>query len=203
MVNDGSMDKTAQILKNIARDEKKIKIVSYRQNKGKGYAVAKGVSQSIGKLVLFADLDHSVPIETVENLFPFFENNHQVVIGSRRVKGAKLLKRQKFIREFLGRCFTLIVRVLIDANIKDATCGFKMFDGKIAKKLFKKQKVFRWAFDAELLYICKKNHIDVVQAPVTWRDVSGSKVSLKKDVLSSLLGLISIRIYGYKNSYYF
>ncbi len=192
-VNDGSRDNTLNLLNKTAKDKKNIRIISYNQNRGKGYAIIRGIKNAKGEIILFTDLDHSVPIETVKNFFPYFEKGYLVVIGSRRVKGAKIAVHQKPLREFLGRGFTAIVNFFIYWGIADATCGFKAFENKIAQKIFAKITVYDWAFDAEILYICKKNKIKIAQAPVIWSDVQGSKVSLKKDILRSFGGILKIR----------
>lgn len=200
-VNDGSKDKTLSLLRKLSRNKKNIKLISYKDNKGKGSAITKGIQEAQGDIVLFTDIDHSVEIKTIETFFDYFNKGYQSVIGSRRVPGAKLVKRQTYFREFLGRGFTLLVRIFIDFKIKDATCGFKAFENKTAKKIFKKLKVSGWAFDAEILFLCKKYKVKYTQAPVAWKDVKGTKVSLKRDILGSLIGLLQIRANELLGSY--
>lgn len=200
-VNDGSRDNTLKLLEDLVKGKPQVKIVSYSDNHGKGYAICQGIEKAQGEYILFTDLDHSVPIQTAENFFPYFEKGYPVVIGSRRVKGAKIAVHQKPLREFLGRGFTAIVNMFIYWGVADATCGFKAFENSVAKKIFSKITVYDWAFDAEILYICKKNSIKLAQAPVTWSDVRGSKVSLKKDILRSFRGILKIRINDLKGKY--
>lgn len=200
LVDDGSKDKTLNLMNTAAKKNKNIKIISYSANKGKGLAISKGVLAASGEIILFSDLDHSVDISTVNSFFKYF-TNADVVIGSRRLKNSKLLKRQKPLREFLGKGFTLLVRILIDWKIKDATCGFKAFKKEAAKKLFRKISIYGWAFDAEILFLCKKYRMKVAQAPVEWTDVKGSKVSVTKDIVSSLCGLLQIRLNDFNNKY--
>ncbi len=200
-VNDGSKDKTISLIKQLKKRNNNIKIVTYAKNHGKGYAIVQGVNKAKGQIIIFSDLDHSVSIDTIESFFKYFQKGFQIVIGSRRVKGAKFLKRQPPIRELLGRGFTLLVRVLIDFKIKDATCGFKAFKLNIAKNSFNKIKIYDWAFDAEILFLCKKYNYKLAQAPVAWRDAKGTKVSIGKDILRSLGGLIKIRINDLQKKY--
>lgn len=200
-VNDGSSDKTQNLMKNVARQNKNVNVLSYLKNRGKGYAIAQGVKKAQGKYILFSDLDHSVSVDTIKKFYKYFESGYLVVIGSRRVKGAKFIKRQKPFREFLGRGFTLLVRLLIDWQIKDATCGFKAFESKIAKKIFDKITIYDWAFDAELIFLCKKYHIKYAQVPVFWGDRRGSKVSLTRDVARSFFGILKIRLNDLQNKY--
>lgn len=201
LVNDGSKDNTLQQMTNASKRNKNIKIVSYRNNNGKGYAVVQGVKHAKGQIILFSDLDHSVPISTIESFFECFKKGFDVVIGSRRVAGSKFVKKQNPLRENLGRGFTLLVRIFVDWPIKDATCGFKAFTAQAAKKIFSSISIYGWAFDAELLFLCKKYGYTYAQAPVTWQDVKGSKVSLTKDIASSMLGLVKIRINDLKKKY--
>ena len=127
VVNDGSTDSTLKVVKNVAKAKRNIKIISYEKNRGKGYAICQGVKNSVGEYILFSDIDHSVPIQTIETFFNYFHKSLPVIIGSRRVSGAVIKKHQSFIRETLGRGFTSIVQLIIDPQIKDATCGFKAF----------------------------------------------------------------------------
>lgn len=200
-VDDGSKDQTLALMKSKSKDLKNIKIISYTKNRGKGYAIVQGVKNAKGKYVLFCDLDHSVPVQTIDSFFQFFKKDHPVVIGSRRVKRSKLIVRQHPLREFLGRGFTLLVNILICRGVKDATCGFKAFENSAARKIFNKITIYGWAFDAEILYICKKLDIKFAQAPVNWTDIKGSKVSLKKDIIQSLFGLVKIRINNFRGIY--
>lgn len=192
-VNDGSRDDTLNLLNKTVKGKTNIRIISYDQNRGKGYAIVQGIKNAKGEIILFTDLDHSVPIETIESFFPYFTNGQRIVIGSRRVAGAKIVVHQKPLREFLGRGFTTLVNVIVCRGIADATCGFKAFENKTAQEIFSKITIYDWAFDAEILYICKKNKITIAQAPVTWSDARGSKVSLRKDVWRSLQGILKIR----------
>ena len=201
LVNDGSCDKTLQLMQKVARARPQIKVLTHSPNRGKGFAIVVGVRASKGQYILFTDIDHSVPIETIETFYDYFDNGYSVVIGSRRVYGAKIMIRQNLLRESMGRVFTLLVRFFINWEIRDATCGFKAFERKVAKKLFQKLLIYDWAFDAEILYLCKKYQIKLAQAPVRWSDVRGTKVSLKRDVLRSFVGLLKIQLNDFQKLY--
>lgn len=201
LVNDGSSDNTENLMQIFAKRDKRIRIVSYKKNHGKGYAISQGVKLATGNIILFSDLDHSVPINSINTFFRYFEKGYSAVIGSRRIKGSKFIKKQPLIREMLGIGFSTLVRLIIDFRIKDTTCGFKAFEKSVAHKLFRKITVYRWAFDAELIFLCKKYKINLTQAPVAWKDVRGSKVSLKKDIADSFVGLLKIRLYDLQGKY--
>lgn len=200
-VNDGSNDKTLGLMRDYGKKDKRIKVITYHKNHGKGYAVVQGVKITKGDYILFTDIDHSVPISTINSFFLSFNEGTSVVIGSRRVRGAKILARQPKIRELLGQGFTILVRILIDFKVRDATCGFKVFKKDLAKELFPKITIYDWAFDAEVLFLCKKMKEKYIQAPVSWSEVRGSQVRLKKDVIRSLAGLVRIRFNNFKGAY--
>jgi len=193
LVNDGSADNTLKLMNKAKFKNHNIEVVSYIQNEGKGYALKKGIEKAEGKFILFSDIDYSVPIQTIGQFLPYFNKGYEIVIGSRRVKGAQFVRRQNAFREFLGKGFTLLVRLLVDPKIKDATCGFKVFKKDVAKKVFKKMAIYNWSFDAEILFLCKKYGYKVAQVPVKWKNDPGTKVSLKRDVISSLLGILKIQ----------
>ncbi len=201
LVDDGSSDNTLGLIRAAAKKNKNINVISYKKNKGKGYAIVQGVKLAKGKYILFSDVDHSVPISTIGTFYKYFDEGYDAVIGSRRVKGSKLIIKQNPIRENLGRGFTLLVRLFIDWPIQDATCGFKAFTNKSAKKLFSAISIYNWAFDAELLFLCKRYGYRYKQAPVEWQDVRGSKVSLTRDIIGSFLGLVKIRINDFEKKY--
>ncbi len=194
LVNDGSKDETLKLMEEMSRKNENVKVISYKINKGKGHAIKVGVKKARGDIILFSDLDHSVPISTIESFFKYFNNGYQVVVGSRRVEGSKFIRKQNFLRENLGRGFTLLVRIFVDWKIKDATCGFKAFTNEAAKRIFSSVSIYGWAFDAEILFLCKKYGYKYAQAPVSWQDVKGSKVSIGKDIFGSFFGLVKIRI---------
>lgn len=194
LVNDGSVDNTVNLIRKYTKDISNLKVITYSQNRGKGYAIVQGIKKATGQTILFTDLDHSVPINTIEQFFNYFDKGFDIVIGSRRVIGANILVHQPPLREFLGRCFTVLVNLFIGWGITDATCGFKAFKYNMAKRLFTKITIYDWAFDAEILFLTKKLNFKIAQVPVIWSDVKGTKVSLLQDIVKSLVGLFKIRL---------
>ncbi len=192
-VNDGSTDKTAQTVEKMTAGRKQMRLVSYQRNQGKGYAIRKGIQKARMPLVLFTDIDFSTPISELELLYPFIKNGADVVIGTRKVKGARISKRQAKLREWLGKQFTNVTNFWLGLDISDFTCGFKLFKTPVAKKLFTKQQVRRWGFDAEILYVAHRAKHQIVEVPVQWHNDERTKVSLVKDIVRSLSDLITIR----------
>jgi dolichyl-phosphate beta-glucosyltransferase len=193
VVDDGSTDNTLDMLKSL-KDEGAFKIISYKKNRGKGYAVKTGMLAAVGKFRLFMDIDLSTPLVEMEK-FSKFVNQYDLVIGTRKMKGAKVLVHQPFIRENLGKFFTLLSQLILNVWVSDFTCGFKCFSEKAARQIFQKTKIFRWGFDSETLFLAKKYGFEIKEVPVTWRDDRQTRVRFPKDLINSLSELLTIRYF--------
>lgn len=192
-VNDGSKDKTLNLLQEIKK-KFPIKILNHKINMGKGAAIKTGVDNSKGDLILFTDIDLSVPIEFLNVYLNNLTEDIDIIIGTRALKGAKIEVRQSWLRETLGEYFTLLSNVILGVRISDFTCGFKLFRRQAAQKIFSRQIVRRWAFDAETMYLAKKYHFNIKETPVVWRHKEGSKVRIPRDLIESLISLFQIRL---------
>lgn len=199
IVDDGSIDSTSDLTRRMLQNTSNAKLL-LGQHLGKGGAIKKGVLSSNGKWVLFLDIDLATPMEEL-NKFMQYRTKHDVIIGSRKMKGARVMVHQPKFREFGGKVFTALTNALVTKGISDITCGFKMFESDLAKRLFKKSRLTDWSFDAEILYLAQRQGKHVKELPVSWRDDPDTKVSLIKDTLASLLGLAKIRIYDLAGKY--
>lgn len=192
IVNDGSTDRTKNLLLEFQK-KTKCKLISYRKNKGKGFAVKKGMLSIRGNYGVFMDVDLSTPPKMLTELKKIIHDK-DIIVGTRKNEGALLVKRQSVIREGMGKLFTRISQIMVGVNVSDFTCGFKCFRKKAAIKIFAKQRIDRWAFDAESLFLAKKYGFSISEFPVEWSDVRGTKVRFPQDALQSFFDLIQIRI---------
>jgi dolichyl-phosphate beta-glucosyltransferase len=196
VVDDGSSDDTRGAVRALASElTVPVRLLSYPGNRGKGFALKVGFAASRGEYVLFSDADLSTPIEEADRLLAELERGFDLVIGSRKTPRAQIDVHQPWLREKLGKGFTLLVRMLV-ANVSDATCGFKAFRGEVGRDLFACVHVFDWSFDAEVLLIARSRGYRLAEVPVRWRDQAGTKVDLRRDVLRSLEGIARIRWYA-------
>lgn len=192
VVNDGSIDRTLIFLKDFQK-KTKCTLISYRKNQGKGYAIKKGVLSAQGTHIVFMDVDLSTPPAMLGELRKVIRHT-DIIVGTRKNSKAVLLQRQSQIREIMGTFFTSISQKIVGVNVSDFTCGFKCFTKKAAKNIFIKQRINRWAFDAESLFLAKKYGFSISEFPVEWRDVKGTKVRFPQDAIQSFIDLIQIRI---------
>lgn len=194
IVDDGSKDKSAQLVQQLAGKNNKIILLKNGANRGKGYSVKRGMLQATGDIRVFADADMSTPIETLTGMIEFVNKGYDVVIGSRRTQGAIIEIRQNFLRENMGRVFNMLVRLIVLRGFRDTQCGFKLFTKKAAENIFKFQKFDNFVFDVEILYIAKKLGFKIIEAPVKWYNSTDSKVRPFRDSLSMFLDLFKIRL---------
>jgi dolichyl-phosphate beta-glucosyltransferase len=201
VVDDGSTDNTSSLVKGLSRKIGNINLVRYTRNAGKGYAVRKGVLSSRGNLVLICDADLSTPIEELENIIPFIHSGYAVAIGSRALQGSRIIERQPWYREGMGKTFNLFVRTLAIRGIKDTQCGFKLINGDTARALFSKCRIDGFSFDVEILYLAEKAGYKIKEVPIQWINSPSSKVAIMRDPLKMFLDLFKIRINSLTGKY--
>lgn len=199
MVDDGSQDRTASIVKGF--NNKHIRFFRSKFNEGKGAAIRAGVRVARGKFILFSDADLSVPIHFVDLLLARLEKEGDVAIGSRRVEGSRIIKHQGTIRELLGRSFTFLSRIVTFTNISDFTCGFKAFKKEVAIAIFSKTVLNRWAYDSEIIFLAKKFRYKIVEVPVDWKNRKDSRVLISSAIFTSLVDLLMIRVNDFLGKY--
>lgn len=191
VVDDGSEDKTSKIVERFNR--KQVRLVKLPENRGKGAAIRAGVKESRGEFIIFSDADLSVPIENIDKFLLELRKN-DVVIGSRRIKGSKILVHQPWLRENMGKVFTFLTRLILNSKISDFTCGFKGFRREAALDIFGKAELDRWAYDAEILFLAQKRGAKIAEIPIFWKNREDTRVVLGNAVLVSLTGLLQIRL---------
>lgn len=156
VVDDGSTDDTSAIVKEAGNDDEHVRLVSYRNNMGKGYAVRTGVLAARKDNIVFCDADLSTPFREINKLLKAIDNGSDIAIGSRARKETRILKRQPLYRILMGKTFNKIVQVLAVPGINDTQCGFKCFKAAVAIDIFEDCQINGFSFDVEVLYIAKK-----------------------------------------------
>lgn len=196
VVSDGSMDGTNAIVEEFAAGHEAFALLAYSPNRGKGYAVRKGMLEVPGELVLFSDADLAAPIEEVEKLLPKLEEGFDIAIGSRPLKESRLEVRQPWFREMMGRAFNFAVQMLAIRGLKDTQCGFKVFRKDVAVDVFSRCKLDGFGFDFESLMIARDLGYSIAEVPIRWRHQEGSKVRLLRDGSRMLRDLVKLRLMG-------
>ena len=196
MVSDGSTDKTNHIVEDFISMHPHFKLVAYSPNRGKGYAVRKGMLLAPGDMVLFMDADLATPVEETEKLLSHMEDGAVVAIGSRPMRESDLTVHQPWYREKFGRMANKVVQVLGVKGITDTQCGFKMFTAKASKEIFSRGKMDGFSFDFEALMIARDLGYRIDEVPIRWAHQEGSKVVFWRDYPRSLRDLVKLRAMG-------
>jgi glycosyltransferase involved in cell wall biosynthesis len=193
VVDDGSTDSTPEIVHRYMLDHSCLHLVRNPGNRGKGYSVRNGLLQATGGIVMFTDADLSAPIEEAELLFKAIWDGADVAIGSRWLDRAKQTTHQPIYRRFFGRCFNAVTRMVMGLPYADTQCGFKAFRSSAAQVIFRLQRIERWGFDPEILFIARRLRLRVAEVPVTWGHDERSKISYLKDGAKMLEEMAIIR----------
>lgn len=186
VVDDGSTDATAEVVKGAQADWPQLRLLANPGNRGKGYSVRHGAQEARGRILLFTDADLSAPIEEAPKLLDAL-NNHDIAIGSRALDRHLIEKHQAPLREFAGKTFNLIVRAVLGLPFADTQCGFKAFRRERCTCVFDQQRIERFGFDPELLFIAKRRGLAIKEVPVRWAHDPGTRVAVMRD---------SVRMFG-------
>jgi dolichyl-phosphate beta-glucosyltransferase len=195
VVDDGSSDRTSDAVRDLASDTPNLKLVRYGKNRGKGYALRTGVLATKGDPVLVMDADLSTPMEEMWKLMPCLaEGRAHIAIGSRALALSDIIRKQPWWRQWMGKIFNHVVRILVIDGISDTQCGFKLFTGDVGRELFGRATVDRFAYDVEILALAARKGYTIAEVPIRWVNSPESKVNPVKDSLRMLVDLLRIRI---------
>lgn len=201
VVDDGSADATVEAAAKFASANPNIRILRNPGNRGKGFSVRHGMLEACGEWRLFSDADLSTPIDELDKLWCAVANGqYEIAIGSRALDRSLIGVHQPGFRETMGRFFNLVMRVATGLAISDTQCGFKLFRADVAQEVFSRQKLERFGFDAEVLYIARRRGYRIAEIPVRWNHVEGSKVGMLTG-LHAFGELIEIRLNNLRGLY--
>jgi dolichyl-phosphate beta-glucosyltransferase len=200
VVDDGSKDSTAQIVKTMSVVTPRVRLLQYGHNRGKGYAVRYGLLHTSGQFRLFMDADNSTTVDHIAKFLPIFDLGADVVIGSRDVAGAVIATHQAKWKEWLGDLGNLWIQFWAVPGIKDTQAGFKVMRGAVAARIAPLLTIDRWGFDVELLAVARRHGFKVVERPIRWKNDPNSKVS-SAAYLQVLREVVQVRLNLWRGVY--
>jgi glycosyltransferase involved in cell wall biosynthesis len=202
VVDDGSTDQTSAVINSYRQKYPGLRSISNGGNRGKGFSVRHGMLEALGEIALFSDADLSTPIEEADKLLaPIRERNFDAAIGSRAMDRSLIQVHQSAIREMAGIFFNRMVQWILGIQFSDTQCGFKAFRRDRAQVIFEQQRIERFGFDPEILFLAKRNGLRVAEIPVRWSHDAATKVNVATDGLRMFLELILIRWNGLRGCY--
>ena len=201
VVNDGSQDNTADIVRTFAAKDPAVRLVENPGNRGKGYSVRNGMLHARGGIVIFSDADLSSPIEEAPKLLQALTAGADIAIGSRWLRAETQTQRQPLHRQIFGRIFNLMLRAMLGLKFKDTQCGFKAFRQPAVGAIFPLQKIERWGFDPEILFLARKFKFRVREVPVAWGHSGGTRINPLVDGSRMVMEMLRIRWYDLTGKY--
>jgi glycosyltransferase involved in cell wall biosynthesis len=201
VVNDGSTDNTAEIVRAFAAKDPLLRLVENPGNRGKGYAVRNGMLQARGEVVVFSDADLSSPIEEMPKLLASVAAGADIAMGSRWLRPELQIHRQSLHRQLFGRVFNVLNRLILGLRFKDTQCGFKAFTRRAAQMILPLQRIERWGFDPEILFLARKFGLRVDEVAVRWGHVGGTRINPLVDGARMFQEMVRIRWYDLTGKY--
>lgn len=194
VVDDGSCDRTAELVDAAREKYPDLRLLSNSGNRGKGFSVRHGMLEARGRVALFTDADLSTPIEETAKLLDAIEKQgYDGAIGSRAVDRSLIQVHQSALREQAGIFFNRLVRWIAGIDFSDTQCGFKAFRRAPTRIIFEQQRIERFGFDPEILFLAKRNGLRVAEVPVRWSHDDATKVNVASDGARMFLELLEIR----------
>ncbi len=188
-------DNTLKIVKEKQAKFKEIRFLNFEKG-GKGFAITRGFQDALkrnNELIGFVDADMATPPEAYYDLVKNI-GNYEGIIASRWLRESDIIQEQTFFRRVMSRTFNFLVRAMFSMSYNDTQCGAKLFKRKVIEKIASKIYLTQWAFDVNLLYLCKINSFKVKEQPTKWRDQTLSKIDILKAPMKMFTGILRLRI---------
>ena len=202
VVSDGSSDDTAEVVTALALDNPRLRLIAYTPNRGKGYAVRRGVAASRGRAVMFTDADLAVPMTILSDFLAALDAGFDIAIASRKHPASRMDSAPPRSRQLMTVVFSAVVRRVIGTSLRDTQCGCKLYRGELARELFTRQQVEHFSFDAEVLFLAQQRGYRVKEVPFALaHGPTGSSVRPVRDSLIMLRDLARIRLNAARGRY--
>lgn len=200
VVDDGSTDDTARIVRDLASSDCRIRALGYPENRGKGRAVRHGVMASRGVYVMFLDADLAIPISIIQLFLTALDEGYDIAVASRRHPDS-VVAIPSLKRRVMGRGFRWLVSTLLVRGVSDTQCGGKAYRAEVARELFARQRIDHFSFDAEVLFLAERAGYRIKETPVEIHHRDGSSIRPVRDAARMTLDLMRIRLFALRGFY--
>jgi dolichyl-phosphate beta-glucosyltransferase len=205
IVVEPSEDGTLSLAESAAKSASRLAVMTHHERRGKGFAVRSGILRAKGDFIFFTDADLSTPLEDLDDSLQRMREDRSidVMVGNRQHPETHILQRQNANREWMGKIFNQIAKLMTGLQIRDTQCGFKGFRHRAAKEIFGRQRIDGFSFDVEVLLLAKAMGFLTVEVPVHWTNSPTSSVRVVHDSIGMLFDLFRIRRLVKKTLYEF
>ncbi|HSQ17154.1 MAG TPA: dolichyl-phosphate beta-glucosyltransferase [Anaerolineales bacterium] len=199
VVENASHDRTLQVAEEFAQRYPWLRVLQCPQ-RGKGFAVRQGMLAARGEYRFMCDADLAMPASEIGRFLPAPLTGVDIAIASREAPGA-IRYHEPLYRHMIGRAYNFLTRLWLLPGLQDTQCGYKCFRGAVVDELFSRQTLGGWSFDVEILFIARRRGLRIVEVPISWTYIPGSKVSVIKSSLRVIVELLTIRLNGWRGVY--
>jgi dolichyl-phosphate beta-glucosyltransferase len=194
IVSADGTDGTREAAQQLVAAHPHIRVIGSPERRGKGHGIREAVRLATGDIIGFSDADNKTPISEFDKIEPFLRAGREAVIGSRGMRDSRIERAQPLYRRLGSRGFALFMQTVVGLpGIIDTQCGFKFFQGDVARDLFAKQQIDGYMFDVEILYIARQRGYRIEEVPVRWRDDGDSRLNLVVGNLRNVRDVLGIR----------
>ncbi len=193
VIMDSCIDNTLGIVKRFAKKYSQVKYKYFDESLGKGGAIIEGIRLVTGRFVVYVDADGATPPEEIADLAGKI-GSYDGAMGSRWVKGARIVRKQPLGRMIASRGFNILVRLILRLPYKDTQCSAKVFKSRSIKSIVDGVEEKNFAFDACLLYLMKKEGHIIKEVPIEWSDVEHSSLRMRTAIPSMFLAIVKLRL---------
>ena len=198
VVDDGGLDFTTDAF----ADEPAVQLIRLPSNRGKGAAVAHGMRRATGAVRIFTDVDLPYDLELIGPIIRYIrDGGFHVVVGDRTLPGSSYKDDIGWKRRLASTLFSAFVGTMVTGGFFDTQCGLKGVRGDVADTLFSLQRLERFAFDVELLYLALYHRLDIKRIPVRLRNNETSSVRLLRDSARGVLDVFRIKYHQMRGDY--
>jgi glycosyltransferase involved in cell wall biosynthesis len=193
VVANGCTDRTADRARALALRNPNIRLVEFADPLGKGGALIAGLASAHADVVAFTDADGATDPDELRRLCGLV-GPHDAVVASRWLPGADVMVPQPLPRRAASRVFNRLVRMLFGLGVSDTQCGAKAFRAEALAPVLLEVETADYAFDVDVLVALARRRCSILEVPIRWRDVDGSKVQLAQGAIKMLFAVLRLRL---------
>ena len=204
VVDDGSSDGTSAVAQEIARENKEVSLITNKENHGRGYVMRQGMLGAEGRYIIDTDADGSVDDEAIPRFYQYLEshNDADVLIGSRTVRGSKIIVPQSLLRDIMSYGFMAVTSIMFQWPFVDRINGFKMYRREAAHDIFAHQLEDKFLAGAETIFVAERRGWLVKEFPIIWTDDRNSSITHPwREAYRSLFGMCKILVRNWRGEY--
>ncbi len=191
IAEDGSTDGSDRIAEELSKKYECVKHIHSKERLGRGKALNRAIKSAKYEYVLYMDVDLSTDLKHIKDVVRALNDGYDIAIGSRLMKDSKA--KRPVYRDLPSRIYNMLVRILLNSEIRDHQCGFKAFKKSKVVDLLDEIKDNHWFWDTEILILAQRKNLRIAELPVRWKHGGKSKVNILEDSMYMFRNILRMR----------